>query len=68
MKYQLDVQRFGDAEETLALVEQRNAERFGLEQYQVSLARRMLAEARERAAAAPLQADTAPPVVDGTAP
>lgn len=68
MKYQLDVQRFSDADETLALLEQRNAERFGLEQYQVTLAQRMLLEARERTASAAPQADTTPPVVEGSAP
>jgi tetratricopeptide (TPR) repeat protein len=57
MKYQLDVKRFDDAEETMVLVEQRNAERFGLEQYQVSLARRMLEDARLRSATDAVPAD-----------
>jgi hypothetical protein len=42
----------------MVLVEQRNAERFGLEQYQVSLARRMLEDARLRSATDAVPADS----------
>jgi protein O-mannosyl-transferase len=52
-KYQLDMGQLGDAEETLALMEQQNARRFGIDGYQLTLSRKMLENARLAAASAP---------------
>lgn len=45
-KYQIEVQRLGDAEETLALMEQQNEARFGIDEYQLILSREMLESAK----------------------
>src|SRR5690606_22793803 len=48
-KYQIEVQRLGDAEETLALMEQQNDARFGIDEYQLILSREMLENAKREA-------------------
>lgn len=58
MRYQIAARRFGDAEETLQLLEQQNVRRFGIEEYQVRAARQMLERGRlEAAALAPAPAE-----------
>lgn len=52
-RYQLQMGNLRDAEETLILIEQQNAERFGIDQYQLDLAREMVEEARRRMEQAP---------------
>ncbi|HEY0961028.1 MAG TPA: hypothetical protein VGE69_01600, partial [Pseudomonadales bacterium] len=47
MKYQVVAKRWQDAEETLALMELQNAQRFGIDTYVVEQSRRLLDDARQ---------------------
>ncbi len=49
-KYQMDMGQLGDAEQTLELMDAQNAERFGVDGYQLTLSREMLEKARLAAA------------------
>jgi tetratricopeptide (TPR) repeat protein len=48
-KYQVDMGQVGDAEQTLELMEEQNARRFGIDGYQLTLSRQMIESARAAA-------------------
>jgi protein O-mannosyl-transferase len=57
LEYQLRAKRLDDAMETLQLMEQQNAARFGIEQYKVNLARKAIDNALLEAANEPATSD-----------